>query len=158
MTPNCILSCKSTLRDVTLGGTPLGTSGRTHVSGPFGKLLVLLVLPVRPSIPKLFTTSASPKKIPNLICKKKVCVWDAMANSPFWTIQIASHPFPWSCMRGLVVENGAGQDCLDLATAWAPFQAETEEQWKICVQDIKAKYDPNDKAVPKLCPLGFLPT
>jgi hypothetical protein len=67
-------------------------------------------------------------------------------------------PFSLVLYARLVVENGFGLDCPDLATAWAPFQAQKEEQWKTCVQDIKAKYNPNNEAHRKLCPFGFLPT
>jgi hypothetical protein len=67
-------------------------------------------------------------------------------------------PFSLVLYARLVVENGFALSCVDLSTAWAPFQAETEEQWKTCVQDIKAKSDPNDEALPESCPFGFLPT
>jgi hypothetical protein len=58
-----------------------------------------------------------------------------------------------------VVEKGMELTCQELAEAWAPYQASTEEKWKGCVQDIREAYNPSEELeIPDSCPSGFLPT
>jgi hypothetical protein len=58
----------------------------------------------------------------------------------------------------LTVTNGIGMTCQELREAWAPYQATTEQEWKTCVEDIKATYTPNNEELPESCPSVFSPT
>jgi preprotein translocase subunit SecF len=58
----------------------------------------------------------------------------------------------------LTVTDGIGMTCQELRDAWAPYQATTEQEWKTCVEDIKATYTPNNEELPESCPSVFSPT
>jgi hypothetical protein len=56
----------------------------------------------------------------------------------------------------LMVSDGLGMSCEELRDAWDPYQAATEEQWKECVEELKATYEPTTTvALPESCPWSF---
>lgn len=58
----------------------------------------------------------------------------------------------------LTVPDGMTMNCQELRDAWAPYQASVENEWKTCVENLKATYSPNNDKLPDSCPFGFLPT
>jgi hypothetical protein len=58
----------------------------------------------------------------------------------------------------LTVPGGMQMDCAELSQAWAPYEAAAQEQWLVCVADVKASWDPTgDEELPESCPFGFHP-
>jgi hypothetical protein len=58
----------------------------------------------------------------------------------------------------LTVPGGMKMDCEGLSQAWEPYEAAAQEQWLVCVADVKASYDPTgDDELPGSCPFGFHP-
>ena len=58
----------------------------------------------------------------------------------------------------LTVPDGMQMDCEELRQAWEPYEAAAQEQWLVCVADVKASYDPTgDEELPESCPFGFHP-
>jgi hypothetical protein len=55
----------------------------------------------------------------------------------------------------LRVPNGIGLSCQELRDEWGPYQAATEDEWKKCVEDVKANYSPDSEALPESCPFPF---
>ena len=61
--------------------------------------------------------------------------------------------------RLTVQSNGMDMSCEALRDAWAPYQADTEEQFKTCITDLKAAYDPSRGVeLPESCPPYFSTT
>jgi hypothetical protein len=69
-------------------------------------------------------------------------------------------PFSIVMYARLVVPDGWSLSCVDLAAAWGSYQSKVEDEWSICVQDVKENYDPTltDQAYPESCPPFFSPT
>jgi hypothetical protein len=58
----------------------------------------------------------------------------------------------------LTITDGFTMSCKELSEEWTQYQAETEDLWTQCVEDIKATHDPTgENAVPESCPVGFSP-
>jgi hypothetical protein len=58
----------------------------------------------------------------------------------------------------LIVPNGIGLSCQELRDEWGPYQATTEDEWKKCVEDVKANNSPDSEALPESCRLAFSTT
>lgn len=58
----------------------------------------------------------------------------------------------------LTVPGGIQMDCEELSQAWEPYEAAAQEQWLVCVAELKASYDPTgNEELPESCPFGFHP-
>ena len=60
----------------------------------------------------------------------------------------------------LVVTDGWSLSCEDLAEAWKPFVTQVQDEWTVCVKDVKNNFDPNDsdQKLPEACPVSFYTT
>lgn len=69
-------------------------------------------------------------------------------------------PFSIVMYARLLVPDGWSLTCRELSQAWTPYQAQVEDEWTTCVQNIKEVYDPNagDLALPESCPPYFYPS
>jgi hypothetical protein len=55
----------------------------------------------------------------------------------------------------LLVPNGIGLSCQELRDEWGPYQAITEDEWKKCVEDVKANYSFDSEVFSESCPFAF---
>jgi hypothetical protein len=58
----------------------------------------------------------------------------------------------------LMVPQGMDMDCENLANAWGPYQADTETEWKACVEYVKKNPKKGPEELLEYCPEYFYPS